>query len=178
VCIFIQAMKTKHILTAHIRTLICISIAVLLSACGPGTGGTGTGPINVVATAPAPSTPTTPATSAITTPGSTDSRLVLFGLWNSTSLQAQAYFDTKHIVFRKGCIYFEFVGEWSAKIETNSDQTVSATAEGYTWQARLSNSKLTIRVTDTNGNVLIDEASLMQAPAPQSKPTPSSICEG
>jgi hypothetical protein len=171
-------MKTKHILTTLFRLLLGISFALLLNACGPGTGGTGTGPVTVIATVPAPSS-TTPTTSqGLPLPSAIDNRLALQGLWNSESKQGQAYFDAQYIVFRKGCLYYEYVGGWNAKVEPNSDQTVTVTAEGYTWNARLSNGKLSMNVTISNGPLLLEDNSLVQAPFPQSKPTPSSVCEG
>jgi hypothetical protein len=37
-------MKIKNLLTTFLHSFIAASIALLLNACGPGTGGTGTGP--------------------------------------------------------------------------------------------------------------------------------------
>jgi hypothetical protein len=38
-------MKIKNVSANFFRSLLVISIALLLNACGPGTGGTGTGPV-------------------------------------------------------------------------------------------------------------------------------------
>jgi hypothetical protein len=169
-------MKTKH--TLFCRAVLAIFASLLLNACGPGTGGTGTGPVTVIASAPATTPSTSPTTSPILTgPNGNDNRLGIYGLWSSSTTQGQVFFDPQHIVFRKGCFYFEFVGQWSVKTEQNSDLTIVASAEGYTWSARLSNSKLAISVTDSGGNVVLADALLSQASMPQLKPTPSSVCE-
>jgi hypothetical protein len=204
VFIFIQAMKIKKLLTSLFFSLVCASIALLLNACGPGTGGTGTGPANGSGSEPVTNPPvvTTPPVVVIppvvTNPvtviayaeigGSSQVSVLpenptmppvsLNGLWESEDKQSQAYFDDRGIVFRKGCFYYEYVGEWRADTELNSDRTVFAKAEGYIWRVRFSNGKLAFSVKNASGTVFLEADSLTKAPLPHLKPIPSLVCNG
>jgi hypothetical protein len=208
-------MKIKNLLTTFLHSFIAASIALLLNACGPGTGGTGTGPAVGSGSEPVinPPTVTTPVnvivyatsqnfsgssglTSGSLPPGipadaTVDDSRILNGLWSTEDKQGEAYFDASRIVFRKGCAYYEYVGDWTAYREPNSDRTVIETADGYTWKVRLSNGKLAISVTSSTTvvtgtgetrstnlivNVLLEDSLLMKAPLPHLKPSPSSVC--
>jgi hypothetical protein len=208
-------MKIKNLLTTFLHSFIAASIALLLNACGPGTGGTGTGPVVGSGSEPVKNTPTvtTPvnvivyateqfvsgssaSTSGSLPPGipaaaTVDDSRILNGLWSTEDKQGEAYFDASRIVFRKGCAYYEYVGDWTAYREPNSDRTVIETADGYTWKVRLSNGKLAISVTSSTKvvtgtgetrstdlvvNVLLEDSLLMKAPLPHLKPSPSSVC--
>jgi hypothetical protein len=203
VFIFIRAMKIKNLASAFIFSILGVSIALLLSACGPGTGGTGTGPSTTTGseTVTGPPPVTSPVTVIVTavqntatgsssaavsvgstqnppTPtGTINSISAIYGLWSSEDQQNQAYFSERQIVFRKGCLYYEYQGLWDVnKTEPNSDTTLLASAEGFTWRVRLNNGSLDMSVTGKDGAMLLADQSLVRVLLSSSKPTPISVC--
>lgn len=81
-----------------------VLLTMLLAACGPGTGGTGTGPDTGAITAPGVGT----------SPGSGDSLVApidLTGTWRAADLQVA--FEPQRIRLQQGCRAYGYEGPWA-----------------------------------------------------------------
>jgi hypothetical protein len=155
-------MNKSHLLLLYkpARVLFLAWVALLIAACGAGTGGTGTGPQGSIAGAPAltadvvspaappatspatpPSTSATDSPPALSTSGDTttnalspapDPRQPVFATWSQSDVSAT--FEAAKIVITQGCAKFEYAGDWAldAKQQVQVQGTYTPCASGAT----------------------------------------------
>jgi hypothetical protein len=178
----------RHLLERAVFSL-CLLAALVLTACGPGTGGTGTGP-------PVANTPTAFANSVFTSPGTGSSTAVPAPNPSATptatatcaavcagSLQSQALsliLQAESIVLSSPCATFTFTGLWGASATgesvvqgtLESTTVVNGQTSRTTQSASLtlqfagtadSSNIVTLSIRDGAGNLLLPSVTLQRA---------------
>jgi hypothetical protein len=85
-------------------TTVCTLLA--LAACGPGTGGTGTGPI-------LSSPPTNDSSGALTAASSPLTNSTVTGLWSTLDATSTVLIEVEKITVISKCVRFTFIGNWA-----------------------------------------------------------------
>lgn len=141
-----------------VRALLALVLSSMLVACGPGTGGTGTGPDAGASVGPGDS---------LVAQGD------LLGSWRGAD--ALAVFEPQRIRVQQGCRVFGFDGTWTPDplrgldLALRSDSAASSPANGGTVHlqvARLDADRIRITVRDAAGADLIGPLEARRALAP------------
>lgn len=162
----LTAMKTPaDVLHRALRGLALTSL-LALAACGPGTGGTGTGPVTFAS-----------AGMATTVPCGASCRTI--GL----------LLDTERVELTATCLRFAYAGPWdidrsgttlvTGTLERSAAGRTGTTQEAATLQlqfseGRIDSPQVTLLMRDAADQAVLGPVSLQQGPAPAAPPA----CEG
>ncbi|MBP7660383.1 MAG: hypothetical protein KA778_10295 [Burkholderiaceae bacterium] len=140
-----------------LRALLALVLSSLLFACGPGTGGTGTGPDAGASAGPGDS---------LAAQGD------LLGSWRGGD--ALAVFEPQRIRVQQGCRVFGFDASWSMDplrgldLALRSDSTATGPVSGGTVRlqvVRIDADRIRMTLSDAAGVVLIGPLEARRAPA-------------
>jgi hypothetical protein len=152
-----------------------LSLFMLLAACSPGTGGTGTGPVSAQPTAPTGTAGPAPVPTTVpngspppSLPVSTQFNTATFysnfdpatgSVSQATGVAVNAQLQSQGIVISTACATFTYAGPWTAaadgKITVQGDYTSAATTAGQTAGPTTPSSQsatATITITSLGGN--------------------------
>jgi hypothetical protein len=139
-------MPKMHHLLKHALYWLCLLAALALNACGPGTGGTGTGPQPIATIAPfAAAYTSAPGAGSVTGAGTQST-----GASSATTAAVNLQLQTTGIVLTHGCAEFNYSGPWS--VSATGDISVQGIYTSTTQQTAV------LSITLTNANA--DSASL------------------
>ncbi|MGA8514334.1 MAG: hypothetical protein WB821_06135, partial [Burkholderiaceae bacterium] len=172
-------MSIRNRLFKHAAYWLCIAAALILAACGPGTGGTGTGPQSIAAfAANYISVPSTGTAVGSTTPST--------GASSATTATFSLQLQTTGIVLTSACAGFDYAGAWSVSAtgeisvqglyaSTGAGGLTSPPPQAAVLNIALTNTSadsasLTLRITTPSGALLLGPISMERSGA--AIPTP------
>lgn len=152
-----QPIKMTNLFERPARWLACLAAALLLAGCGPGTGGTGTGPIGVT----------------LGFSGGTGASVAAPGTGcTSGCAQASLRLDTERVELTGPCLRFVYTGPWGVDaaglaVLTGTADTGGTTAPNATLRLQFSDAtaasaQVTLTLTDSAGRALAGPATLLR----------------
>jgi hypothetical protein len=158
--------KMPHLLK-HALHWLCLLAALAFSACGPGTGGTGTGPQPIATTAPFAATYTSAPSAGTLAGAGTPST----GASSATTAAVSLQLQTTGIVLTSACASFNYSGTWS--VSATGDISVQGIYTSTTEQAAILNiafananadsASLTLSIQTPSGTLLLGPVILQRS---------------
>lgn len=150
-------IKMTNLFERPARWLACLATAVLMTGCGPGTGGTGTGPIGVT----------------LGFSGGTGASTAAPGTGCTTDCaQTGLRLDTERVELAGPCLRFVSTGPWGVDttglaILTGTAETGGATAPNVTLRLQFSgatadSTQVTLTLVDSAGKALAGPLTLLR----------------
>jgi hypothetical protein len=161
-------MTMTHHLLEHALHWLCLLAALTVGACGPGTGGTGTGPQPITAFAAS-------YTSAPSAGTGSSAAMPSTGTGSATSAVIRLQLQTTGIVLTSACAGFDYAGSWSVSplgdisvqgiyastSSVNSVQQAAVLSIAFT-QTTGDSGSLSLRITTPQGTLLLGPLSLQR----------------
>jgi hypothetical protein len=128
-------------------TTVCTLFA--LAACGPGTGGTGTGPI-------LSSSPANDSGSALTAASSPLTNSTVTGVWSTLDATSAMSIEVEKITVFSNCVRFIFIGNWSI----DGNQSIVRQTQDNKLTIVFSNQQLSFSITNALGQTITSGTAL------------------